>query len=348
MPDTYDPATKLLHRLALGSDFVAAAAFDLERALHGRGLTGSSEGNHVFVSGLARAGTTVLLRVLHRTGAFCSLTYRDMPFVLAPNSWARLTALSRRDPAAGERAHGDGITVDADSPEALDEVFWRVFSGPSYIGRGNLEPMEADDAILEDFRLYVALILKRYQTDRYLSKNNNNLLRLPSLRRAFPRAVLLVPFRDPLQQARSLQTQHRRFVKRQREHPFTRDYMTWLAHHEFGLDHRPFAGIGADADPDAPDLDHWLRQWVAVYGHVWRQAQAGLVDPVFFSYELMCAEPARVGDTLEKLLRLSRGSVVFEPRKSRADLPAGDEDGRLLQQARCLYKAMWEASCATC
>ena len=127
----------------------------------------------------------MLMRMLHDTQAFCSLTYRDMPFVLAPNTWARLTGLSRRDVAARERAHGDGIIVDVDSPEALEEVFWGVFCGPAYIGPETLRPMEADDDVLEQFRRYVAIILKRYQADRYLSKNNNNLLRLPSLRGRF-------------------------------------------------------------------------------------------------------------------------------------------------------------------
>lgn len=300
----------------------------------------------MFVAGLARAGTTALLRVLHRTGAFCSLTYRDMPFVLAPNTWAGLTALSRRDAAVQERAHGDGIVVDADSPEALDEVFWRVFCGSSYIGRQALSPMLADDEVLEKFRRYVALVLKRYEGDRYLSKNNNNVLRLPSIRKAFPKAQILVPFRDPVQQAFSLQMQHRRFVVRQREDPFARDYMTWLAHHEFGLDHRPFGSPGVDGDPDGAVPVHWLRQWVAVYDWVWRRAQADAVDPVFVGYELMCAEPARICGRLEALLGLPRASLSFEPRESRAYVPPID-DRNLLDRAWRLYEALQAASRAT-
>ena len=324
---------------------MAEASFDLEQAIHGRRLTCSREGAHVFVAGLARAGTTVLMRVLHRTGAFRSLTYRDMPFVLAPNTWARLTALSRRDVALQERAHGDGIVVDADSPEALDEVFWRVFCGPSYIGRQALSPMRADDEVLEKFRTYVALVLKRYEGDRYLSKNNN-VLRLPSIRRAFPKAQILVPFRDPVQQAFSLRMQHRRFIARQRADPFARDYMTWLAHHEFGLDHRPFGSPGAAGEADSAVPGHWLHQWVAVYDWVWRQAQAEAVDPIFVGYELMCAEPDRVCDRLERLLDLPRASLSFEPRESRADVPPIDDED-LLKRAQRLYEALQAASRAT-
>ena len=38
--------------------------------------------NHVFVMGLARSGTTVLLNALYESSEFASLSYKDMPFVL--------------------------------------------------------------------------------------------------------------------------------------------------------------------------------------------------------------------------------------------------------------------------
>ncbi|MCY4120988.1 MAG: sulfotransferase [Acidobacteria bacterium] len=367
-PD-YGPAARVLHRLALARPFVAETFRDREEALHGRHLPAARDGAHVFVAGLARAGTTMLMRLLHGSGAFCSLTYRDMPFVLAPNAWAGLANLSRRDLALRERAHGDGIAVDADSPEALDEVFWRVLCGPSYIGPRTLRPMRADDDVLDRLRVYVALILKRYGAERYLSKNNNNVLRLPSIRRAFPRAVLLIPFRDPVQQARSLLAQHRRFGARQRESAFTLAYMQWLAHHEFGLDHRPFAlpggtdpggGGGGDSGGggaaghtsgsseaggggDPAGLAYWLHQWTATYGYLWRQAQDGGIDPIFVGYELLCREPVQVCDRLAVLLNVPRESIRFEARESRTGEPPV-EDRALLTRALDLYSTLRQAS----
>ena len=342
-PD-YGPAARLLHHLALARPFVAETFFDLEEALYGRNLPAAGDGTHVFVAGLARAGTTMLMRLLHGTGAFCSLTYRDMPFVLAPNAWARLTSLSRRDLASRERAHGDGIAVDADSPEALDEVFWRVLCGPSYIGRRTLRPMRADAEVLDRLRRYVALVLKRYGADRYLSKNNNNILRLPSIRQAFPRAALLIPFRDPVQQARSLLAQHRQFAVRQRENPFTLAYMQWLAHHEFGADHRPFALPGDTGDTGDPvELVYWLRRWTAAYGYLWEQARAGGIEPVFVGYELLCREPERTCDRLAVLLNVPRDALRFESRESRiANAPV--EDRALMTRAQDLYSTLQKAS----
>ena len=92
----YSRLDRLLHRLALKRRPVAELAFDIEQTLLRRDSRGIAEERHVFVVGLARAGTTALLRRLHASGAFRSLTYRDMPFVLAPGLWRRLSGFARR------------------------------------------------------------------------------------------------------------------------------------------------------------------------------------------------------------------------------------------------------------
>ncbi len=337
----YGPAARLLHALALEHAFVAETWLDVEELLHGRNLPVVDHGAHVFVTGLARAGTTMLMRLLHASGRFASLSYRDMPFVLAPNLWASLTRRSRRDIPAQERAHGDGIVIDADSPEALDEVFWRVVCGAGYIRPSALSAMEADGDAVDRFRRYVALILKRYGSDRYLSKNNNNLLRLPTIRRAFPNAHVIIPFRDPLRQAASLLAQHRRFSQQQRDDPFTRRYMTWLVHHEFGLDHRPFAFPGSDAPPDADQDEpvYWLQQWVAAYSHVLRYAETNAIAPIFVCYEWICAEPEQACAALASRLDLPATALRFAPRRSPTDTP-GIVARPLIDQARELYAAL--------
>lgn len=263
MPD-YSSLDKLLHRLVLGSQFRAEMFHDLER---GAFLKSSPEdnGRHVFVTGLARAGTTILMREIYSSGGFGSLTYADMPFVLAPNFWRRVSGKGRAAGPKVERAHGDGIEVDLNSPEALDEVYWRVFTGGDYILPDRLVPYVPDSEQMAGFRDLVRLVLRRTGASRYLSKNNNNLLRLAPLAEAFPKAVILVPIRDPIDHARSLLRQHRRFLDADK---FTRDYMAWLGHHEFGADHRPFAWDGAIVEGDPMNLSYWLGCWTAAHRRV--------------------------------------------------------------------------------
>ena len=193
----YSALDRLLHRLALASPMRAEMLYDVERGLY---LSSAPQdgGRHVFVCGLARAGTTILMRELHRSGAFGSLTYADMPFVLSPNLWRRLSARSADPGMKAERAHGDGIEVDQNSPEALDEVYWRVFAGDDYIRRDRLIPHRPDGDAISGYRDLIRLVLRHTGRGRYLAKNNNHILRLGALAQAFPDSLFLVPVRARL------------------------------------------------------------------------------------------------------------------------------------------------------
>ena len=329
----YSATDRLLHRLALGIPDCARLSFALEKRLYLRAAGPPPLAGHVFVSGLARAGTTVLTRALAATGAFASLTYRDMPFVLACNAWA---AVARRFPAAPpprERAHGDGIVIDADSPEALDEVFWRVFAGHEYLADDALVPHEPDAATLDDFVRYLRLIMRRHGRARYLAKNNNTLLRLPALLRRFPRSTFLMVVREPLAHAASLLAQHRRFAAPDR---FTRAYLTWLGHHEFGATHRPFRLPGARVPDSGSDcLDYWLVQWLNFYSWFEQVAAAAAAPALLIvPYRDLCRRPA-VWTALARRLALPAGPPpAFAWRGPARAAPA---DRALADAAAALY-----------
>lgn len=287
MQADYSAADRLLHRIALGSVATAEMLHDLERSLYLKDAP-ADEGGHVFVTGLARAGTTILLRELHATGVFGSLTYADMPFVLAPNLWARLSGGMRRGFDPVERAHGDGISVNLESPEAFDEAFWRVTRGSSYIREDALLPHRPGPKSVARYRDFIRLVLRRTGKARYLAKGNNNILRLDALAAAMPDCTFLLVVREPLDHARSLAAQHRRFAGE--DDAFRRDYMRWLVHHEFGVDHRPFAFPGAPAgDPDAPD--YWLATWLAAYTAL-DEAAGARGNILVVPHEALCGDDA--------------------------------------------------------
>lgn len=288
-PSKYNFISKLLHHLALNSDIRLEISFDIEKYKFSKIIKSNDQGHHVFVCGLARSGTTILMRRLHQSGQFSSLTYRDMPFVLAPNVWSKITSKYKNSIQKEMRAHNDGIFVDFDSPEALEEVFWRVFAGKDYIHPNYLTPHEFDDDLIAAFRTYIALINLRYSKDRYLSKNNNNILHLSAITDAFPNAIVLIPFREPLQHAFSLLKQHQNFVIRHQEDKFSRKYMSWLVHHEFGLDHRPFQfeDNGFQHD-DINTIDYWLYQWNNVYSFLFDKVRDTRKSIFFVGYEDLC------------------------------------------------------------
>ncbi len=339
----YNALERFTHRIALGGNVVGDAVFDIEKSLYGPKQTSeTSEGRHVFIAGLARAGTTILLRQLYDTGEFRSLTYRDMPFVLAPNLWRRLTGASRKAAGAQERAHGDGMLVDYDSPEALEEVFCRVKCRGEYIGPNSLHPIVINSEVITEYIQYVAIVLSSDPDKRYLAKNNNNLLRLEVLEEAFPNSNIIIPFREPLQQAYSLMRQHRLFLDRHRTDPFAQKYMVWLAHHEFGRDHKPFAFDGDDSSTlpvgDAEtNLGYWLKQWISAYAFASRVAPS---NAIFLSYERLCDPSATVWKSLCAKLGLPTvASTGFHAaiHSIDADLPDG-----LVDEAVALHQALLE------
>ena len=337
----YTAASKALHHIALGAPFIGDALFDIEKSVYASKTTDITNENHVFVCGLARAGTTILMRRLHESGRFVSLTYRDMPFVLAPNLWRKMRGGSAAKMKSQERAHGDGLMVDYDSPEALEEVFWKNASGDAYIQASSLVPMAAADEVIEDFRQYIALILHESGISRYLSKNNNNMVRLPAVARAFPNAVILVPFRRPEHQAFSLLKQHQRFMQMHQDDPFSRKYMTWLVHHEFGTDHRPFQfGEQKQRYTDTDSPDYWLEVWLNTYSYV-------IDNPVDQSrlvcYEALCEDSEQVWDSLTQVVNLPANSdnLKFSGSYHTIDYLF---DADLLNRAHALYDRMREQS----
>jgi len=334
----YGVLDRALHRLALQAKPIAELTFGIDQALARADATSVVGGRHIFVSGLARAGTTILMRRLFASGELCSLTYRHMPFVLAPNFWSRFTTARTKAPPA-ERAHGDRILVDIDSPESLDEVFWRIFDGESYIASHFLGRHDPDEEVVNKYVAYIAAILKadRVGRTRYLSKNNNNILRLRPLRQTFPMAVILIPFREPLSHANSLLRQHRNFIARQRADTFVRDYMSWLGHHEFGLDHRPFQFDSegqkrlSALDPDG--IDYWLELWCQVYDWIERTAPE---ESALVCYEDVCRNPA-VWQKLAALCAVPPADTAIEDFAIAPPTVEAGADRARTQRASALY-----------
>jgi hypothetical protein len=335
----YSVLDQLLHRLALQVGPIAEMSFDLDQRMVDSDPKDIVGERHVFVSGLARAGTTVLMRRFHASGAYRSLTYRDMPFVLAPNLWRKLMRSQRRDVAATERAHGDRIEVDIDSPESLDEVFWRIFAGTEYIAKTHLEPHAPDPETTWKYVCYVNAILHAQdaRVPRYLSKNNNNILRLSTIRQAFPQALVLILFRDPVAHAGSLLRQHRNFSKMQADDRFVRSYMTWLAHHEFGHDQRPFRFGDARSSYDRDTIDYWLEMWCATYAWLERSAPK---DAIFVCYEDLCSDP-KVWSRLAAIAGIAGDGEEGSFRVSTAAADPGS-DPELAARAAALYGRLVE------
>ena len=266
---------------------------DLETRLYAERWTGVQADRPIFITSLPRAGTTILLEALHRLPTLASHTYRDMPFVLTPLLWDRLSSTFRRGGVARERAHGDGMIVSEDSPEALEEALWKKAYPRKYFGK-SIDLWSISDVTEEfstDFHDHMRKIIVLRQPDhpqdgRYLSKNNANIARIDALRSMFPSATFIVPVRKPVEHAISMWRQHQNFESQHAKDSFVREYMEDLGHHEFGALHKPFAfaqsSILANTNgPHSPD--YWLAYWISVFEYL-----ADRQDLEFMSFERLC------------------------------------------------------------
>ena len=347
----YSLPDRMLHRLAFAAAPVQLAAADVERMLFAATYDGASGARPVFITSLPRAGTTLMLEALHLFPSLASHVYRDMPFVMAPVLWSRLSGAYRKPPELRERTHGDGMEIGYDSPEAFEEILWRTFwpekFGPTRIGlwQASDEKPDARAFLAEHMKKIIALRRPaRLHDGRYISKNNANVARLDLIARMFPDATVVLPVRKPLDHARSLLRQHVNFIEIHRQSRFARAYMADIGHYEFGDLHRPiafpdFEPLTAGRDPLT--IDYWLGYWIAAFQHV-----SGRLDKVIaVSYERACRDPH---GTLTELC--SRLDIPGEGTLSAAaalfrDAPAsrGDDveaDPVLRERAEQLYGAL--------
>lgn len=243
----YSRLQKIFHDIVLHKKFINKSLFEIEKIIHLKKKDISNE-SHIFITGLPRSGTTSLLNFLFKTCEYVSLTYQNMPFVLSP-FFSKI--FNKKKFQKKERLHGDGITINLKSPEALDEIFF----------------CNNEEFIKRELTNYIQLILDCEKKEKYLSKNNLNYKRINLIKSILPNSIFLIPIREPLQHAYSLLKQHLNFIKLQKNDDFVRRYMNYLGHNEFGLNHKPWN------DPinftDLNNINYWLEQWYLFYQNIY-------------------------------------------------------------------------------
>ncbi len=326
----YSAIDRALHRVAFATWPIQAAMADIEEQVFKAQLRDVAIDRPVFVAGLPRAGTTLLLEMIEGTGEFASYQYQDMPFLLLPMMWRNASRSGRLQIEARERAHGDGIAITTESPEAFEEVVWRTFWPKRYL-KDRIRPWgkaidpEFDTFFQAQMRKIIAIRRdERPTVSRYLSKNNGNIARLESIHRMFPDAVLLVPWRDPISQALSLLSQHTQFLELHGKDAFTRRYMEAIGHYDLGANLKPidFGGWLGTERPAFAELEDWVAYWCAAYSFLAEQTHLPLY---FVSYEAVCERPAESMAELEARLGVATaGSLVSQAgrvREPRAGAP---------------------------
>ena len=239
--------------------------FDLENFLYKNNEYIDTK--QIFITGLARSGTSAALNSFCKSNLYGSLTYDDIPFLLCPNLFNKFKKYFKKKTNINERAHGDGISISQQSPEALEEFFWKKELNNNYIEKEFLVENKILDENIVNFQKYINLILQKYKKKIYISKNNNNILRISYISQKLKDSIILIFFRNPIDHCRSLMEQHLNFQKLQTQNKFVLKYMNYLGHYEFGKNLKRFK-IGEYNKKNPENIDFWIEVWINYYKFV--------------------------------------------------------------------------------
>jgi hypothetical protein len=291
--EEYSALDKFLHYLFVGNRGMAKLQFKFECFVHQKCLRSTAPSQNIYVSGLARSGSTALMQYLGQLRDFESLSYRNMPLLFMPRTGSRL--ISNKKSTEKERSHKDGMTHSLSTYEALEEPFWLHFAGLDFIRATHLFQHNISEEVHAKYQKFRALVGGE---KTYLAKNNNHLLRAKSLHQLDAQMGLvtrtIIPFREPVAQAKSLLAQHKIMSKLQSEDDFALDYMDFLVHHEFGL-HAKTLVLGEESDKPRPSgdmntIDYWLQVWNEYYQAAFELCATDS-EFCFFCYEDFLRDP---------------------------------------------------------
>lgn len=324
---------------------------DLETRRYRRELEPLRIVKPIFLTGLARSGTTILLEQLAKVPGVATHRYRDFPFLMTPIDWNRFVRRFAAGAQPVERPHKDRIQITTESPEAFEEPLWDHFfpqaHSPTALHRLTAETRNEEFANF--FRDHLRKILFLRQGTRYLSKENYNVARIEYLGRVFPDARFLVPVRDPFSHVQSLVKQHQLFCDYDQKDRRVHRYLAMAGHYEFGPQRCPIRLDAASGDAilaawrQNRDYEGYAIQWSAIYRHISDLHHRGdelasRILPV--RYEDLCAAPYETMQQILAHIDLPGESVTREdlahisPPGAGSTTPAGEPREQVARQTR--------------
>ena len=225
----------------------------------------------IFVSGLARSGSTILTEVISQHPRLACHHYSDFPITWIPYWWNSLRKhlpLPKQEPQ--ERAHRDRLMITGDSPEAVEEVLWMHFFPEAHKSDCShvMGEQESHPQFERYYRDHIRKLLIVRNRQRYVAKNNYHVTRIEYLLKLFPDARIIIPIREPVQQVASLIKQHRLFSQKNAEDSRVARQLQLSGHYEFGPLRCPIIvdeSRQAHYRHDLEEVAWYANQWADVY-----------------------------------------------------------------------------------
>ena len=275
----------------------------IETAIYQDQLKNIQINKPIFITGLARCGSSILLNLLHEHPECASFTYKHYPFLHTPIWWT--TFLKKAKKSKGmtkvERIHQDGLLVNSNSPESFDEPFWKLFFP-------NLHSQKQTDILNQTnnnkpfntfYQSTIQKILQQDQKTRFLCKNNYHFSRLEYLINLFNDAKIIVLIREPGAHIASLMKQHTLISRIHQKNAAFKQQFKYLCHYEFGY-YRKAIVLKNKTEYQKitkfwntkKDFEGWLHYWHMIYSYLEPIVLQYPKNICLINYDDLCQRPS--------------------------------------------------------
>ncbi|MFX1251085.1 MAG: sulfotransferase [Promethearchaeota archaeon] len=265
----------------------------------------------IYITGFARAGTTIILEMLSQHPDVATHRYLHMVLPYTPYWVQQIANFVPLMTSPVERVHKDEILVTRDSPEAVEEIFWqKFFENSQHEANSNILDTHTQHPQFETFyRFHIKKLLINQHATRYLAKNNYNVARMEYLQKLFPDVKFIILIRNPFNHIASLAKQDIILKELEREDPRLLDWTKIIGHREFGsaricinLDNfETVQRIHQLWNQRDTYIKSWAIYWATVYSYIHRKLQTNpdlAKASLIVRYEDLCKSSAKIIDRI--------------------------------------------------
>ncbi|MGV9170069.1 MAG: sulfotransferase [Promethearchaeia archaeon] len=271
----------------------------------------------VYITGFARAGSTILLEMLDSHRLFTSHRYFQIGSPSTPYFMNQFIEKVPLMTEFSERVHNDRILVNRDSPEGLEEIYWQNHF-PTILDENEsdiLDESVSNNEFEKFYRNQMKKLIISQEGKRYVAKNNYVITRIDYVRKIFLDSRFIVMVRNPVNHIASLIKQDMLIGRLERQDPRIADWEKMVGHREFGIG-KKVINVGNDVakirslwKKKDTYVRGWARYWGNMYEYIYQKSKE-TKDLLLVRYEDLCDKSAATIDRIFDYLSVDDYAAV--------------------------------------
>ena len=177
-----------------------------------------------------------------------------------------------------ERVHKDGLMVNRDSPEAVEEPMWMRFFDTIHNDKVSniFDEQTSNPEFEKTYDLILRKLMYNQKSTRYVAKNNYNVSRLDYLHKLYPNLKIIMMIRNPINHIASLVKQDAVLTELEIENKRLLHWTKIIGHREFATakicvnvdSTKTIEKIRKLWEKEETYVKGWAVQWNMIYSYV--------------------------------------------------------------------------------